>query len=108
MTTLHRHVDLETVEQLANLPDGSILHRPRGWAHPGLTGSVVRWPQRLTPSYRVGVDFWPASRVLATFAGALVPMEAEAVRSEFTGIGFATERRAGGPFTAYYVHERTA
>ena len=75
MTTLYRPVLIKTVEQAEALPDGAILHRVRGAS--GLTGMVLRSPHTGQTYFRVGVDHWPVSRVVNTFAEALMPIEAE-------------------------------
>ena len=77
MTALYIPRPIETVEQVEALPTGAILHRTRGSWPTGLVGMVLRSPYTDRPYYRVGVDHWPARRVVDTFAEALVPIEAE-------------------------------
>jgi len=77
MTTLYRPVLIETAEQVEGLPEGAILHMPRGRWQWGLTGAVVRSPHHDQTTFRVGTDYWPVRRVLDVFAEALVPVEAE-------------------------------
>ena len=75
MTTLYSPFLIESAEQAEALPDGAILHRVR--AASGLTGMVLRSPHTGQTYFRVGVDHWPVSRVVDTFAEALVPVEAK-------------------------------
>lgn len=75
MTTLYRPVLLESAEQAEELPAGAILHRGRGAR--GLTGMVLRSPYTDRTYFRVGVEHWPVSRIVETFAEVLVPVEAE-------------------------------
>lgn len=92
---IYREVLIESVEQAEALPeDTPVLIKVDGEAF-GLEFARDLLPEHMTPVHHARHY-------------ALVPIEAEGVRSEFTGIGFATERLAGGPFTAYYVHEREA
>src|SRR5699024_8138207 len=71
MTALYIPRPIETVEQVEALPTGAVLHRTRGSWPTGLVGMVLRSPYTDRPYCRVGVDHWPARRVVDTFAEAL-------------------------------------
>lgn len=95
MTTLYKPVKIRTRADSDALPEGAILlsFRPDG---------------RIDEAARVkDLVFLDWEALGGHPVTALVPIEADAVRSEPYGVGHATERHAGGPFTAYYVHEET-